>query len=56
MYTPSFENKDYQDGTTNINVNYTKMTPMSEYDVVEYMVVYIMIQKYNLKKGLRILG
>ena len=54
MYTPGFENKNYQDGTTIININDTEMTPISEDAVVKYMMGYIMIQKYNLKKGFRI--
>ena len=35
LYTPSFENKDYQDGTTNTNFDNTEITPISEYFVVE---------------------
>ena len=47
-YTPSFENKDYHDVTSNINVDDTEMNPMSEGTAVDYMVGYIVIQQYNL--------
>ena len=53
-YTPSFENEDFHDVTANINVDDTKINSMSKDAAVEYMVEYIMIQQYNLKKGLRI--
>ena len=49
-YSPISENRNYQHCTTNINGKDTKIIPMSEDDIFEYMVGYIMIQQFNLKK------
>ena len=44
-YTPSIKNKDDQHDTIKINVNDTKIPPIPDDDVVEYMMGYITLEK-----------